>query len=242
MSDMRVLLACVALAGCASAGKGNSIIGGLDDAGVGDANDFPSIDAAVIDAPPEQVTLSQSAADTITAGNTFACRDVDTGVTAENHYYRMFALDDHGVRGTLHVQHVDFGIEKADGGFFSSQSGKVSLGVYGGAITDTVIDLAKVRSVASADIKIADGRGTRMTVPITGDVAAGSILVVELGVDDGALNDAVFLIGSNNQGERRPGFTRAVDCGYTSPTKMATIAKDIGVAEADIILSVTGTR
>ena len=53
---MRWCLVCLLLVGCASAGKGNSIIGGLGDAGAGDArpgtgNNFPEPDASPIDAP-----------------------------------------------------------------------------------------------------------------------------------------------------------------------------------------------
>jgi hypothetical protein len=249
MCGMRWVLVCVALGGCASAGKGNSIIGGITDAGPSgvDAREILAPDASPIDAPPEQVKLSASATETITLGNTFACRDNVNDVTLENSYYRLFLLDDYGIKPTLHVSQVDFAIELADGGFVGtdpqfSQPGTVALGVYGGAIDDAVLDMTKVRSVASADIKIADGVGTRMSVPITGDVAGGSILLVSLTVADGTKNGALFLIGSNRDGERRPGYTRAPGCSIPDPKTMAAVAKDIMHADADIILSVTGTR
>jgi hypothetical protein len=243
---MRRFLVCIALCGCARAGEGNSIIGGITDAAPRtDARDFPSIDAAVIDAPPQQVTLTQTSSETITAGNTFACRNTVTDVTLENHYYRLFALADHGVKGMLHLTQVDFGVELADGGPSSTtQPATINLGVYGGKFdaTTTTIDLAMIRSLATADIKIPDGVGKRVTVPITADVAAGSVLTVELVIPDGTTAQSSFLIGSNGQGERRPGFTLATACAVTPPKTMAAVAKDIGVGEADIILSATGTQ
>ena len=51
---MRWLLICLAIAGCARAGKENSIIGGLSDAGDrGDGGIIPGPDAPLIDAPPQ---------------------------------------------------------------------------------------------------------------------------------------------------------------------------------------------
>lgn len=244
MTVMRWCLVSLALCGCASAGKGNSIIGGLDDAGTpDDARDFPMLDAAVIDAPPEQITLSQNASETITNGNTFACRSTTTGVTRENTYYRAFALTDHGVRGALHVTSVVIGVQLADGGPDSAtQPGTVKLSTYGTVPDGTTLDLAQLRNLATADVKIPDGAGTRLTVPITADVAAGSVLVVELTVEDGAAAGARFLIGSNAQGERSPGYTRAPTCNIVAPRTMLSVAREIQTGEAHIIMTVTGTH
>src|SRR5262245_47091828 len=114
---MRWVLVSLAIAGCASAGKGNSIIGGLLDAGPEDAgtdaDDFPEPDASLIDAPPQQVSLSQTVSATIARNNTFACFNDATGLTRLNSYYRVFALADHSIATTLHVTEVAFGIEAA---------------------------------------------------------------------------------------------------------------------------------
>lgn len=237
-------LVCLAIAGCASAGKGNSIIGGLTDGGPNtDAHDFPAPDASQIDAPPNQITLSQNASETVTGGNSFACLDTNTGTVLENSYYRVFALDNFGLRGTLHVTQVDFGIDVADAGPNATQQpAQVMIGSYGGTPDAPTLDLAQVRMISMVDAKIPNGTGTRLSVPITGDVAAGSALLVALTVPDGSQAQSKFKIGSNSQGERSPGYTRAPDCGYVAPTMMLTVARDIHRNEADIILSVTGTQ
>jgi hypothetical protein len=251
MGAIRWFLVSLAIAGCASAGKGNSIIGGLTDGGTGapgshtDANDFPSLDASLIDAPPEQITLTQTASTTITRNNSFVCfgPDGSAGPTAQNTYYRVFALDDYGLTTTLHVTEVDFGIELADAGPNATrQPARLQLGMYGATPTEPTLDPAQIRSLAALDIKIPDGAGTRMTVPITADVAPGTNLIVELAIPDGVAAGSVFIIGSNAAGERRPGYTSAPDCALPAPTTMQSIAKQIPAGEADIIMSVTGTH
>src|SRR5262245_24267561 len=119
---MRRLLVGLAIAGCASAGKGNSIIGGLGDGGVDsgprtDADDFPEPDASLIDAPPDQVTLSQTTSSTIARSNTFRCYDDVTGFTHDNAYYRVFTPADYSITTTMHVVQVGFGIQDATSGF-----------------------------------------------------------------------------------------------------------------------------
>jgi hypothetical protein len=243
------LLVSLAIAGCASAGKGNSIIGGLIDAGSGDpgrrtdANDFPALDASPTDAPPEQITLTQNASSTITRNNSFVCFDDVTNLTFANSYYRVFTLDDHGLTTVLHITEVDFGIELASAGpGATEQPAQLQLGTYGMTPTDTTLDLAMIRSLTTLDIKIPDGAGTRLTVPITADVAPGSNLIVELTLPDGVSAGSVFVIGSNAAGERRPGYTSAPRCALNVPTTMQSIAKQIMVGDADIIMSVTGTH
>lgn len=249
MAAIRWFLVCLAIAGCASAGKGNSIIGGITDAGSGDpgprtdANDFPALDASPIDAPPQQITLAQTASSTITRNNSFECFDDVTGLTFQNSYYRVFALDDDSITTTLHITQVDFGIELADAGPDATlQPAQLLLGTYGMTPTDTTLDPTMVRPLTTVDIKIPDGTGTRMTVPIAADVAPGTNLLVELAVPDGAAAGSVFVIGSNAQGERRPGYISASDCGLSVPTTMHSLAKQIMVGEADVIMSVTGTH
>src|SRR5262245_7576197 len=99
---MRWLLLVLTFAGCARAGQENSIIGGLNDARPsGDADTVPGPDASLIDAPPQQVTLNQTASNGITKNNSFGC--VSAGITLQNSYYRVFQLADYGVTTTLHV-------------------------------------------------------------------------------------------------------------------------------------------
>jgi hypothetical protein len=246
---MRWFLVSLALAGCASAGKGNSIIGGIEDAGIDDAgvridgNDVPEIDASLIDAPPSQVTLSQTTSTAITSNNSLACvpdtpEELDT---RPNSYYRVFAMADDDIRTALHVTEVTFGIQDAISATADDvQPATVRIGVYEGAIGSPVLDLSRVRGVAEVDILIADSTGTRMTVPISGDVPAASNLIVELEIPANATVRHRFFIGSNDGGERRPGYFRAPTCDFREPTTLSSISPPPN--NMDILISVTGTH
>jgi hypothetical protein len=267
MRAPRWFLVSLAIAGCASAGKGNRIIGGIIDADPGtgiiggiidagsgdpgrdtDANDFPQIDAGLIDAPPQQITLTQNVSTTVTRANTFVCLSRTQGLTAQNSFYRVFTLDEFDITTVFHVTQVDFAIELASAGPSAvEQPAQVILASYGVAPTGTTLDPAQIRTLTSIDITIPDGAGTRMSVPITGDVAPGTRLLVELAVPDGTAAGRAFVIGSNAQGERGPGYisTSGPDCAVPIPTTMASIRvahPELMLNEADILLSVTGTH
>jgi hypothetical protein len=238
---MRWLVVCLAVAGCARAGQENSIIGGLTDAGPRrDATDVPEPDASPIDAPPQQITLTQTTSGAIAVGTSFNCHRAS--VTRENSYYRVFTLSDHGVTGMLHVTRVEFAIDTAiaGAGQGGQQPATVKLGTYGGTPDGTTLDGALVRSLGSADVRIPDGTGTRVTVPITADVAPTANLIVELLIPDGLAAGNALLVGTNQQGERKPGYTRGPSCGVTLPTSMKTVAADNSLDQADLILTVTG--
>lgn len=243
MRPMRWLLVSLTIAGCAQAGKANSIIGGLTDAGAAsDGNDFPEPDAPLIDAPPQQITLSQTTSSVITRNHSFACFvDGTGGITYQNSYYRVFAPVDHGITSTLHISEVTFGIESASAGVGTMQPAQVKLGTYAATPAGITLDLTKISPLAATSIQIPDGEGTTMTVPIKADLEPTTRLIVELSVDDGRAKSNSFFIGTNGAGERKPGYTRAADCDLLSPTTMKSIAAQIPTGETDIILTVTGT-
>jgi len=244
MRAMRWFLLTLAIAGCASAGKGNSIIGGLTDAGVrgdGSDNNFPLPDASLIDAPPQQVTMTQTVSNAIARNNSFACIVNSSGIAFQNSYYRVFSPVDYSLTSTLHITQVIFGIESAIAGTGGMQPATVKLGTYTGTTGATTLDLTKIQPITSANLQIADGEGTTMTVPITADLAPTANLIVELAIPDGQTAGNSFFIGTNTGGERRPGYTRAVDCGLTNPTTMKSVASMNGFGETDIVLTVTGT-
>ncbi|HET7504322.1 MAG TPA: hypothetical protein VFK02_25045 [Kofleriaceae bacterium] len=254
MRAPRWFLVSLAIAGCASAGKGNSIIGGITDAGGdpgrrSDANDFPELDASPIDAPAEQLTLTQNVSSTVTRATTFLCLNPnDRTLTVQNSFYRVFALDDFHVTSVFHVTQVDFAIEFANAGPDAmEQPAQVTLASYGAVPAGTTLDAAKIRPITTVDLKIPNGAGTRMSVPIAADVAPGSQLLVELAVPDGTPTGSAFVIGSNSQGERGPGYLSSTDpgCALPDPTTMESIREahpDLMLSEADILLTVTGTR
>jgi hypothetical protein len=220
---MRWLLICLAIAGCAKAGKENSIIGGLIDAGT--RGDGPT-------------TLTETASDAVAMGASLLnCHGMSTDFIFENSYYRVFTLADYGIATTLHVTEVDFGIDTAIAGTGGKQPGTIRIGTYGGAPGGTTLDLSLVRAISSADIQIADGSATRMTVPITADIAATTSMIVELFIPDGRTAGNKFKIGANAGGERKPGYLRGPDCGSSVPTTLKILSPG---DEIDLILTVTG--
>ncbi len=249
---MKWFLVSLAITGCASAGKGNSIIGGIDDAGVrvddagvriDDAQEIPELDAPLIDAPPRQITLSQTTSGAITLDNSIACvpDDPRQQITVVNSYYRVFALADDDIRTAFHVTEVTFGIQDAISATANDlQPGIVRIGIYEDVIGSPVLDLSRIRGVAEVPIQIADATGTRMTVPISGDIPASANLIVELELPSNASVRHRFFIGSNVAGERRPGYLRAPTCDIDAPTTLASLTGATG--GMDILLSVTGTH
>jgi hypothetical protein len=240
---MRRFVLCLAIAGCARAGKENSIVGGLDDAGPrGDGGIIPAPDASLVDASPQQMTLTQTTSEEIALGASFDCHDKPTGFTRINSYYRVFTLADHSIATTLHVVQVDFGIDTAQAGTGGKQPATVNIGTYGGTPGADTLNLSLVRAVSSASIQIPDGSGTRMTVPIAADIAAGTSLIVELAIPDGLAGHNKFQIAVNAKGERRPGYTVSPLCDAMDPVPhtMQSIAATLGLGETDMVLTVTG--
>jgi hypothetical protein len=233
---MRWLLICLALAGCARAGKENSIIGGLTDARPrGDATEIPLPDAAPVDAMPG-TTLTQTASNSIAVDNSFACP------VGANSYYRVFTLADYSITSTLHVTQIDFAIQNAAAGSgAASQPATVNIGTYGGAPGDVTLDASLVRMINTMAIQIPNGSATAMTVPITADIAPTTSVIVELAVPDGTADGTRFFIGTNTDGERQPAYTLEPGCGYTSPTTMQSIADKFQFGTVHAILTVSGT-
>jgi hypothetical protein len=238
---MRWLLLVLTIAGCARAGKENSIIGGLTDARPsGDADTVPGPDASPIDAPPQQVTLTQTASNGITKNNSFGCV-VSSGVTVPNSYYRVFKLADYGVATTLHVMQVEFGIQTATaGGGAGSQPATLHIGTYAGTPGAATLALSMISEVRTMNIRIPDGSATRMTVPIAADIAPTANLIVELAIPDGRPDGNKFFVGTNTDLERAPGYTLGPECGITQPTSMQSIADDGDGRHVALVMTVTG--
>jgi hypothetical protein len=239
---MRWLLVALAVAGCAKGGPGNSIIGGLEDAGV-DAGELPEPDASPIDAPPEQVTLAQTVTGVMLDRNSVACQPDLPGATRANSYYRVFALADHAITGPLRVTEVAFAIEAARSARGTDQPATLNIGTYGGTPFGETLDPAQFQQLNSVPIRIADGRLARMAVPVAVDIPAGANLIVELAIPADPLVENEFFIGTNRDGERRPGYLRAPLCEYDNPTTFVKIASDNDdqFGPVNILLTVTGT-
>ncbi len=241
-----VAFACVMLFGCAKAG-----VAGLDDSGTGSGSDASTdgtlidareIDAVPIDAPV-MATLKEATSDTVVANTAIGCRNTSTGYSRLNSYYRIFTLTDFGIATKFHVAQVSFAVQQATaGGGAAQQAAQVKVGTYDVAPVGQTLDLTKVTPINSANIQIPNGSATVVNTPITGDIPAGTNLIVELALPDGLAAGNVFLIGSNNNGESKPGYFRAPDCQISSPTTSTSVAAGLGIATPNIILTVAGTH
>lgn len=232
---------CIVLgvAACASAGDGEGRPGTPPDAPA--PPDAAAVDAAVPDAAPAVVTLSQNQS-TAATGGSFACTQKPGNYTRASSYYRVFPLADHGVTGALEVQAVTFAVQRANaGGAAVEQAAQVRVGRYDGIAGAVTIDPALIAPLAAAPVRIPDtSAASSVTVPISAMVPAGANLVVELAIPDGAAAQNVFFIGTNAAGETKPAYLRAPICGFSTPRSMNVIAADNNLPRADAILTVTG--
>lgn len=179
------------------------------------------------------VTLTQSTSNAITAGNSVSCNS--GGIHTDNSYFRAYSL---GAFNGFDVCGVTVGIEEATSGLVRAAEGTgqpVTVRLYsnvGGAFP------AGTRTqVGTATVNVVDQAGTLLNVPVTGTLAAGSELVVEVFTPDGNAAGNSFFIGSNAAGESAPSYLQAADCGITAPTSTGAI----GFANMQIVLNATGT-
>jgi hypothetical protein len=169
------------------------------------------------------VTLDQNGSPTITADHSVAC-EAQTG-TADNTYYRSFALSDFGIGDDFTVSRVDFGVEEASS---PGDSQSLTLTLYEGT------SLAPLGAVVASDtFDIADQSSTHLSHAISGLVPFDSGGLVVALFSPGAGN--TFLIGSNAASESAPGYLEAPSCQLEEPTAFFTFAPN-----TSILISVTG--
>ncbi|MCW3813469.1 carboxypeptidase regulatory-like domain-containing protein [Micromonospora sp. DR5-3] len=171
--------------------------------------------------PADEITITHSASQAITAGNSASCNNGAT--TRNNSYLRTFTLADFGLNG-LDVSSVSFGVETNRG----NQPLTVNLYTLNGDLR-----YANMTLIGSADATVPAGTGTLVTVPVEGAVPSGGTLVVEVKVPA----DGFFFIGSNNAGQTAPSYIASVDCGISEPADTASI----GFPGMHIVMNVTGS-
>jgi hypothetical protein len=207
---MKWLALCLVVAGCATAGPGNEIVGGLGDAGTeGHGGRDPDAGGGA----PVDVVLSQTSSNDVVADNSLDCPH------EENQYYRVFTPSDTGVSNAFNVAEVTFGIQAA----IADLTATMTILPYTGTPGDTLDPTALGVALATQTVPITQtATTTTMTVPITATIPAGTSFAVEL--DAPGPND--LYIGTNAGTETRPGYLRADECGITEPTKMQKLADD----------------
>lgn len=251
---MRVVATLLVLVGCAKAGLPGNNAG--DDSGTGsgsgtDASNPPddaAVDARPIDAPimidaPVMATFTETNASNVVTNNSFACSNTSTHYTRTNSYYRIYTLTDFGISTKFYVNQVSFAVEQATaGGGQTQQAAQIKVGTYDVAPVGTTLDLTKITPINAVNIQIPNGSSTLVNTPITATIPAGTNLIVELAIPDGNAVGNIFFFGTNGGGETKPGYIRAPDCNVTSPTTMLSVAQGGGLAEADLIMTVSGTH
>lgn len=180
----------------------------------------PKIDA-------DQVNITHSTSQTITAGNSIACSPDEGATTTDNQYLRTFTLADFGITQDFDINQVSFGIENLS----STRDVTVNLYTLSGAFT-----YANLTNIGTTTTSLTGQSLSIVDVPISGTAPAGSTLVVEVAVGDFSDEDA-FFIGSNSLGQTAPSYLASASCGLTEPTDTA----DLGSPNMHIVMNVTGT-
>lgn len=175
--------------------------------------------------PPGVTTITHSASQDIVDGNSVWC-----GAAPGNSYLRVFDLvNDFDITSTFDVTEVEFGVQVAvaAGG---EQPATVNLYTLDGPFL-----YANLTEIGTADTTIVDQVLSTVTVPVTGTVAPGEVLVVEVYVPANNVT-AGFLIGSNPAGQTASSYLVGIACGISEPTP----TENIGFPDMHVVMNVTG--
>ncbi|MFD6140903.1 carboxypeptidase regulatory-like domain-containing protein [Promicromonospora sp. NPDC060271] len=173
---------------------------------------------------PNATTITHSTSQEIVELSSASCGGL--AGTTENHFFRTFTLSDFGIDGDFEVSEVSFGVEQA-----TAQTLTVKLHTLEGALT-----FANLTQIGTADVTIPASTLTMISVPVTGEVPAGSTLVVEIVSANQQANGGVFYIGSNGAGQSAPSYLSAADCSLPEPAT----TDSIGWPDMHIVMNVSG--
>ena len=160
----------------------------------------------------QNVSLTQSTSQDLVFGTSMACFDWMSGNTLANSYYRVYDLPTYGITDSLKVSGIDIGIEEATTSV-GQQRSAVKLYTLNG---DFVVD--NLTLIASANDTITDQVLTKVTLPITAIVPAGSKLVVEVYSPNLLSDNSLFYLGANSEPETGQSYIRSLPCGINEPT------------------------
>jgi hypothetical protein len=198
-------------------------------------------DAPVPDAPLGPITLQETSDNTIAADNSITCKSNTDGASADQTWFRAFALTDFAITGPFHVTKVHFGIQESAG----TPSVVVRVGNYGGAVGATTLDPALITPLASTSVVIpATTTGEMIDVPIVADIPANGKLAVSIVAPDlrGTSPVKRVFIGASTGGETKPGYITSVTCGITPLAKRPIDVDPVSFPMVDLIITVTGER
>ncbi len=175
------------------------------------------------------VTITHSSSQTITPGNSVACSGDGGTTTTDNQYLRHFDLDAFSLTSGLDVTDIEFGVEQVN---LAALNVTVNLYSWNG-VTFTYANLTLI---GTATQSVGTGAsGTVVSFPVTGSVAAGDWLVVEIATPD-TTGVSGFFIGSNTASETAASYLASVSCGLANPLTFASI----GFPGTHIVINVLG--
>jgi hypothetical protein len=160
----------------------------------------------------QPVSLTQSTSQDLVFGTSMACFDWMSGNTLANSYYRVYDLPTYGITDSLKVNGIEIGIEEA-----TTSVGQQLLAVKLYTLDGDFV-LANLTLIASANYTITDQVLTKVTLPITAIVPAGSKLVVEVYSPNLSSDNNLFYLGANSEPETGSSYIRSVACQIDEPT------------------------
>jgi hypothetical protein len=197
----------------------------------------PPIDAPAPDAAPIAITLSQTVS-TVENNLSIACGTGLNGYTRSNSWFRVFDLTQAGVTGPLTVSAVSFGVETATG----AQTVDVKLGTYMGAVGGNILDTALITPITQQTVAVTATSLAVQTVPMTASVPAGSKLVVEIFAPDHNGTTTSFYLGTTSAAESTAGYLMSSACGLSQPQSLRQIqaSLDPPATPSSVIITVDG--
>ena len=145
---------------------------------------------------------------------------------------------DHGITGTFNITGITIGVELAQSGGGTGQPLTVNLYTIPNGAALTFANLTQIGQAVFPNF--ADTSLSLVDLAVTGTVSdpASQDLVVEIFTPDGQDAGNSFFIGSNANGEIKPSYLAASDCGISEPATTASI----GFPDMHILMLVDGVE
>jgi hypothetical protein len=179
---------------------------------------------------------------TIEQPNSIGCFAIDPFFGLPMHhraasYYRVFDLAAEGIDSDFRIESVTLGIELADAGEGTSQELQVKFHTVAGSLLTT-----NMTFVGSGQANVTNQTGSMLEIPTQVTAPAGSQLVIEVHVPDGA-PDRFLFPGSNKAGQAAPTYYRSEPCGTNEPVDASTLEDPEGnpLGEMHLVLTIAGS-
>ena len=189
----------------------------------------------------QTVTLSQTTSNMVLPSGSHGCHHSASPYSmAENHYYRVFRLAEHGIAGSFDLDAVSFGVQEADAGSAgATQGAQIRIYRYSNPTVGVTLVEADMEQIATRDIEIEDATMAMATFPINATLAPGDTFVVELFTPNRTdASGTVFYIGANDAGQDRPSYVKMPTTGCDKDVPTST--DSVGWTEMHVVLNVRG--